>query len=47
MPIHGYSGFVRMTTLCKTYVPQEIKDRLEPIKVINLLNIYEKKKILE
>jgi methylenetetrahydrofolate reductase (NADPH) len=32
MPIHGYSGFVRMTTLCKTYVPQEIKDRLEPIK---------------
>eukprot|EP01114_Cavostelium_apophysatum_P016958 TRINITY_DN492_c0_g1_i1.p1 TRINITY_DN492_c0_g1~~TRINITY_DN492_c0_g1_i1.p1 ORF type:complete len:583 (-),score=137.66 TRINITY_DN492_c0_g1_i1:23-1771(-) len=32
MPIHGYAGFVRMTTLCKTFVPQAIFDELEPIK---------------
>jgi methylenetetrahydrofolate reductase (NADPH) len=32
MPIHTYAGFDRMTTLCKTHVPQKIKDALEPIK---------------
>jgi len=32
MPIHGYAGFDRMTTLCKTYVPQHIRDALEAIK---------------
>jgi methylenetetrahydrofolate reductase (NADPH) len=32
MPIQNYSGFKRMTTLCKTYVPQFIYDDLEPIK---------------
>lgn len=32
MPIHGYQGFVRMTTLCKTFVPKQIMEELEPIK---------------
>lgn len=32
MPIQNYSGFVRMTTFCKTFVPREITDALEPIK---------------
>lgn len=32
MPIHSYAGFVRMTTLSKTKVPQEVRDILEPIK---------------
>jgi methylenetetrahydrofolate reductase (NADPH) len=32
MPIQNYGGFQRMTTFCKTYVPQEIRDRLEPIQ---------------
>jgi methylenetetrahydrofolate reductase (NADPH) len=32
MPIHGYAGFTRMTALCKTHVPQQIFDALEPIK---------------
>jgi len=32
MPIHTFGGFERMTTLCKTFVPQFIKDALEPIK---------------
>ena len=32
MPIHTFAGFDRMTTLCKTHVPQKIKDALEPIK---------------
>jgi methylenetetrahydrofolate reductase (NADPH) len=32
MPIQTYGGFKRMTTLCQTYVPQEIYDALEPIK---------------
>ncbi|KAJ3083134.1 hypothetical protein HK102_001235 [Quaeritorhiza haematococci] len=32
MPIQNYGGFKRMTTLCKTYVPKEIHDALEPIK---------------
>eukprot|EP01132_Coremiostelium_polycephalum_P010947 gene10947-13406_t len=32
MPIHTYAGFKRMTTLCKTVVPQYINDNLDPIK---------------
>lgn len=32
MPIQTYNGFKRMTGFCKTYVPQEITDALEPIK---------------
>eukprot|EP01098_Paradermamoeba_levis_P011692 TRINITY_DN5030_c0_g1_i1.p1 TRINITY_DN5030_c0_g1~~TRINITY_DN5030_c0_g1_i1.p1 ORF type:complete len:589 (+),score=188.41 TRINITY_DN5030_c0_g1_i1:71-1837(+) len=32
MPIHTFAGFKRMTTLCKTKVPQSISDALEPIK---------------
>jgi methylenetetrahydrofolate reductase (NADPH) len=32
MPIHGFAGFDRMTTLCKTAVPQHIRDALDPIK---------------
>jgi len=32
MPIHTFGGFERMTTLCKTFVPQKIRDALEPIK---------------
>jgi len=32
MPIQTYAGFKRMTTLSKTFVPQEINDALEPIK---------------
>jgi len=32
MPIHGFAGFNRMTTLCKTIIPKEISDALEPIK---------------
>mmetsp|Transcript_18077 Transcript_18077/g.45303 ORF Transcript_18077/g.45303 Transcript_18077/m.45303 type:complete len:656 (+) Transcript_18077:205-2172(+) len=32
MPIQSYAGFCKMTTFCKTKVPQEIFDRLEPIK---------------
>lgn len=32
MPIHGYAGFSRMTTLCKTHIPDHITQELEPIK---------------
>jgi len=32
MPIQNYNGFVRMTSFCKTFVPKEITDALEPIK---------------
>ncbi|KAI8587277.1 methylenetetrahydrofolate reductase-domain-containing protein [Geranomyces variabilis] len=32
MPIQNFGGFKRMTSLCKTYVPQEIYNALEPIK---------------
>jgi len=32
MPIHGYAGFERMTTLCKTAVPAHVRAALEPIK---------------
>jgi len=32
MPIHGYAGFIRMTSTCKTFVPKAIFDELEPIK---------------
>lgn len=32
MPIQNYAGFKRMVTLCKTQVPQEIYDALEPIQ---------------
>lgn len=31
MPIQNYGGFCRMTEFCKTFVPQKIKDDLEPI----------------
>ena len=27
-----YGGFCRMTTFCKTFIPEEIKKRLEPIQ---------------
>ena len=32
MPIQSYGGFKRMTTLCKTIVPQPILDALEDVK---------------
>lgn len=32
MPINNYKGFQRMTGFCKTKIPQEITDALEPIK---------------
>jgi len=32
MPIHGYQGFARMTSMCKTYIPPEITAALEPLK---------------
>lgn len=32
MPIQSYDGFCRMTGFCKTFVPQRILDKLEPIK---------------
>jgi len=32
MPVQNYNGFKRMTSFCKTRVPQEIDDALEPIK---------------
>lgn len=32
MPIMTYGGFKRMTTFCKTDVPQSITDALEAIK---------------
>lgn len=32
MPIQSYQGFKRMTTMCKTLVPAEILEALEPIK---------------
>eukprot|EP00897_Mesotaenium_endlicherianum_P007990 jgi/Mesen1/7219/ME000371S06288 len=32
MPIQNYGGFKRMTGFCKTKIPQEIWDALEPIK---------------
>ncbi|KAH9611345.1 hypothetical protein KSS87_023187 [Heliosperma pusillum] len=32
MPINNYKGFIRMTGFCKTKIPQEITDALEPIK---------------
>lgn len=32
MPIQNYNGFKRMTSFCKTAVPQEIIEALEPIK---------------
>ncbi|KAG0000719.1 hypothetical protein BGZ80_008236 [Entomortierella chlamydospora] len=32
MPIQNFGGFTRMTTLCKTFVPDRIKQALEPIK---------------
>lgn len=32
MPLQTYAGFKRMTTLCKTFVPQHIHDALEPIQ---------------
>ena len=32
MPLQTYNGFKRMTGFCKTFVPQEITDALEPIK---------------
>ncbi|KAK9672132.1 hypothetical protein RND81_12G079000 [Saponaria officinalis] len=32
MPINNYKGFLRMTGFCKTKIPQEITDALEPIK---------------
>jgi len=32
MPIHTYGGFVRMTSLCKTFVPKYMMDEIEPFK---------------
>ncbi|KAF4319806.1 hypothetical protein G195_004769 [Phytophthora kernoviae 00238/432] len=32
MPIQNYGGFERMTSFCNTYVPEEVRKALEPIK---------------
>eukprot|EP00835_Amoeboradix_gromovi_P005848 NODE_598_length_6262_cov_0.141652.p1 type:complete len:591 gc:universal NODE_598_length_6262_cov_0.141652:3280-5052(+) len=32
MPIQNYNGFMRMTSLCKTFVPEQIKEDLFAIK---------------
>lgn len=32
MPIMAYGGFNRMTAFCKTYVPQELRDKVESLK---------------
>lgn len=32
MPVQTYSGFVRMTSFCKTHVPEEVRSALEPIQ---------------
>jgi len=32
MPIQNYAGFKRMTGFCKTFIPQEILDKLEPLQ---------------
>ncbi|KAK3818915.1 MAG: methylenetetrahydrofolate reductase-domain-containing protein [Benniella sp.] len=32
MPIQSFGGFTRMTTLCKTFIPEHVKNALEPIK---------------
>jgi len=32
MPIQNYAGFKRMTSFCRTAVPQAILDALEPIQ---------------
>merc|ERR1719321_1722493 len=32
MPIQNYAGFKRMTGFCKTYIPKEIHEALEPIQ---------------
>lgn len=32
MPIMAYGGFTRMTSFCKTYVPQAVKDKIESLK---------------
>jgi methylenetetrahydrofolate reductase (NADPH) len=32
MPIQNYAGFKRMTSLCKTFVPEEISLAMEPLK---------------
>jgi methylenetetrahydrofolate reductase (NADPH) len=32
MPIQAYEGFKRMTSMCKTFVPEAIWQNLEPIK---------------
>lgn len=32
MPIMAYGGFNRMTTFCKTYVPQAVRDKVESLK---------------
>lgn len=32
LPFTAYGGFQRMTALCKTFVPQEVRDKLETLK---------------
>ncbi|XP_042061346.1 methylenetetrahydrofolate reductase 2-like [Salvia splendens] len=32
MPINNYKGFIRMTGFCKTKIPSEVMEALEPIK---------------
>jgi methylenetetrahydrofolate reductase (NADPH) len=32
MPIMSYGGFKRMTSFCKTYIPEDISARLELVK---------------
>lgn len=39
MPIHVYAGFQKMTAISKTFVPQEILDELEPIRVPSYHNL--------
>lgn len=33
MPIQTFQGFSRITHMCRTFIPDEVIQRLEPIKV--------------
>lgn len=39
MPIQTFGGFSRMTHMCKTFVPDEVLNALEPIKVGGALSV--------
>jgi hypothetical protein len=36
MPIQDYRGFKKMTGFCKTHVPKDVLEALEPIRVCAL-----------